>query len=402
MKKRVLSLIAVFVLVLSVAVGAQALDKDGAGNAFGGEMSIAGEKVERDLLWAGQDLSLSDAQIGADAIVAGRSITVNGAQLGGSLRAAGYSMSLNGVQAQNNMTCAAYSIQVDKNSSARGMYLAANDVVFGGECDALAAGGASVTINGRVNGDADVVADKVFVGENAVITGTLRVSAPQAPFIASGASIGKTDFTLTQAVEVEEAVSGAAKLVAALLSRLYWIPATIILALFFCLLANRSLENAKDMAKGRTAALLITGAIAFLTMPMLLILLCITYIGLPLAGLLALLFLLVLLFALPFAGASAARLAFPRMNVFLAAIIGAAVLSALRIVPFIKTIVYFACVIYTLGYFVLRCYENIRSMGKKMPQDSIQPALAQQQMIQEAPLADTRTEEQQLQKGEDE
>ncbi len=390
MKRKPIILFLAVLMAFAIAASAQAMDTDGAGNAISGEPELSSVQTERDLYWAGEALNLRDAVLGADAVLAGRDLTINGATLGGSLRAAGYNLYLNGVQAQNNFTCAGYNIVFDKNCSAHGAYAVGYEINFDGVCDTLCAAGTTVTINGTVNGDASVVADKIFIGENAVIMGTLKTESGSNPVVASGAQIAQSDYNVVEETEeVTEAVVGTAIIAHKLLSRLYWIPATALLALFICLCINRSLENAKDMIKYRTAPMLITGAIAMLAMPMLLLLVCLTYIGLPLAGLLALLYLLVFLFAIPFTGASLARLVFPNMNVYLAALVGGAILSAARIIPVLRTILYFACVIYTLGYFVLACYDGIKNNGKRQPvmqnPDMTQPVFEGSQQLTKAP-----------------
>ena len=78
---------------------------------------------------------------------------------------------------------------------------------------------------------------------------------------------------------------------------------------------------------------------------------------------------------LPFAGASAARLVFPKMNKVLASVIGVAILTLLRAVPYLGGLIVFASIIYTVGYFVLHCYENIKAL-KKQPEEA--PAEAEE------------------------
>ncbi len=376
MKKRIFAIALVLMLALSFAVSAQALEADTAGNAFESEATVASPVVERDFYWMGESLSLSSAKIGADAIIGGRDLIVSGAEVAGSARMAGYNVTLSGVKAANNMTIGGYSVRIDSSSEAQGVYVGASDASFDGSCSALTIVGANVSINGTVNGDASVFADKVVIGENAVITGTLHVTSANEPVVSAGASIGAEDYTITKVdEEAAAAVVTTATIASRIMHKLYWIAAVALLALVICLLANRSLENAKITVQSRTAAMLISGAVALLAMPMLILLLCLSYFGLPVAGLVTILFLLAMLFAVPFAGASLARLVFPRMNVLLAALIGGAILSAVRIVPVLKTLIYFACVIYTLGYYVLYCFDGFKSFGKKLQNA---PVMAQQ------------------------
>ena len=67
------------------------------------------------------------------------------------------------------------------------------------------------------------------------------------------------------------------------------------------------------------------------------------------------------------------------MNVWLAALIGTAVLTALRIVPILKTLILWGSVMYTMGYFIQVAYRNIlRLKEKPLPEIPVEPSSAPQ------------------------
>lgn len=385
MKKKTICLILALTLVLSIAASAQAITaNDTAGNVFCDDALMNAPVVENDLYWMGETLTLSSADIANDVIIAGNTLNVSQAKVGGSLRAAGYTLNISGVQAENNMTCAGYAIGFDSACSARGVYGIGASIVFDGTAESAYLAGSTVTLNGRVSGDATVIADHVEIGPNAKIDGKLKVQASSEPSIPSTASVADYEFSLS-AVDIEEtsqaaiAAAAAAKTTSKLLSRVYWTFAMMIVALFFCLVMNGSLKDSALMVKARTAPMLVSGVVGVLAMPLLLLAICLTFIGLPLAGLLAGLFTLLILFAIPFAGSSLGRVAFPSMNVWLAALIGTAVLTALRIVPILKTLILWGSVMYTMGYFIQVAYRNIlRLKEKPLPEIPVEPSSAPQ------------------------
>lgn len=360
MKKRIFAFVLILALVLSIAVSAQALEQDGAGNGLSDEATIAGESIARDLYWAGQSMSLSNSEIAQSLICAGYDLTVSGTNVGGSVRAAGNMLNFQNMTVENNVTAIGNILSVDAGSRAAGVYLAGSTVTFNGACDTIGAMAGTVNLNGVVNGDAFISADKVLVGPNAVVKGVLTVQSSEQPVIPGTAQIAKMEYTAPavsgEDVEAAAQAAAGAKLLHKATSRIYWVFAVALLAALFMLLIPDTLNGAACMLKNRTLAMLLTGLVTLLALPLLLLLLCLTFIGLPVAGLIVLLAAIAMLFSVPFAGASAGRLVFSKMNVWLSAILGAAILSAARIVPYLGGLIAFASIIYTLGYFVQVCY----------------------------------------------
>lgn len=366
-------LLLVFLLLAGTALAAGAVsESDTAGNSFiscDGESSecASSESALRDVYWVGNKLSLSGSNSGGDAIVAGYSMSIADSEFGGSIRAAGYEVSIADTVAENNITAAGYSVSIGSGARAAGVIAAGNEVTFDGECDSLFASGAVVRVNGSVYGDAKISADKVIFGEDAVITGHLDISSSVEPTYPAGIK----DYTFTafdkHEAEAAVAVSAWAIFTAALLGRVYWIFAMAVVALLLCLVASKELDSAGETLLKHPVAMPVTGLITLLAMPIALIILCITAIGAPTAGLLALLFAAMCFFATAFAGASASRLLLPRMNKLLASVIGVAALTLLRVVPYLGGLILFASIVYTVGYFILACYERIKAL-KKQPE----------------------------------
>lgn len=383
MKNKKLMLIPMLILVFSLMAGtalaAGTGEIDTAGNLFLGcddpasNACISTDSAQRDIYWMGNNLDLSGSLTGGDVIAAGYSIAIADSDFGGSIRTAGYNVNITNSTAANNITAAGYSVTVGKGVKAAGAILIGNDVTFSGECDHLSANGTTVRVSGVVNGDAQINANKVIFSDDAVITGHLSISAATEPTYPAG--IKDYTFTAFENTEAGEAMAAAEKINfgALLLGRLYWIVASVIVALLLCLVGAKELDKSGKTLLQRPVAMPVTGLVTLIAMPVALILLLVTVIGAPVTGLIALLFAAMCFFAVTFAGASAGRLVFPNMNKVLASVIGVAALELLRIVPYFGELILFAAILYTVGYFILACYDRIKAL-KAQPETADAPA----------------------------
>lgn len=368
-KKKLLVIPVVLLLTVLLASSAFAA-ADGAGNIFSNDKAVTGETADRDLYWAGLDTEITGGAFGGDGVLAGKSISVSDCTFGGSLRAAGYSIDVKNTLVPNNITAAGYTINIGEGVSAAGLYATGSEVAFSGECEHLQAFGKAVTINGVVTGDAYVHAASVIIGENAVIKGTLSVEASAAPDIPAGAKVGKLEFTPNHDAEkaaAAAAVTAGAIIVGKLLSLAYWLPAMLVLCVLLWLLFSKELDGAGKLLVKRPVAMPITGLVSIIAFPVAIAILCLTFIGLPSAGILLLIALVVAFVSVAFAGASAGRLVFPKMHKLLSSIIGVAVLVVLQQIPVLGTIVLLASMIYTVGYLILVCFERIKSLKNPAP-----------------------------------
>lgn len=344
---------------------------DSVGNVyFTGDSTILNSKtVEKDFYMAGNDCKINNSNIAQDALVAGNTLSFNDVTIGGSMRAAGYSIAVNNTKVENNITAAANSISVGPQTTADAAILFAGCVSFDGTCGDLKIYAESVTVNGTVTGDALICASKVTIAESAVINGNLRVESENEPDTSDSAVINSLDYEkIVETNDIPKNITTGVRIANKLLSRVYWIPALVLIAFIFCLILGKALNQSAEMLLKKPAVMLGSGAVTLIALPVALILLCITYIGLPLAGLLTLLILPVMFFAVTFTGASIGRIAFKTLHPWLASIIGTAILVFVRIIPYIGGLVLFVSLIYTLGYLIQVCYAEIKTSNKKKQQ----------------------------------
>ena len=143
-----------------------------AGDAFlaGGHVATAGE-VKGDLIAAGGEVSIGGS-VGDDLYVAGGEVQVD-AIVAGNARVAGGDVALG-----------------PATTIAGGLSLTGGRIRFEGNAnDYLQASGASVLIDGVVQGDAEVNAEEVEIGPNTRIDGKLVVRSAREPELPEGAQI---------------------------------------------------------------------------------------------------------------------------------------------------------------------------------------------------------------------
>ena len=392
------SLILVLLFMMNLTAAAQT---DSAGNVFISDTTSVPQTVERDLYWAGKSRVFDHYQVGKSLLAAGRDITVNESTVGGSLRAAGYSITLNGVDVTDNITAAGYNLQAS-GITAGGVYLAGQSLYFSGTADSVNLFGGNVTLDGEIRGDANIYATKVVFGENLLVDGTLTVHSGSEPALPSGAKAGDFVFIKSESatkvdVKIDSGVphielkdsgvptaavttpgEAAAEPVKSrssfdFVSFLRGMIGNLLLAALICLLlGGEELGKPGKMLLKRPFPMLGTGAAGVFVIPGIILVLLFVWSGSSSAGLLAILFAVVCIYSLIFAGMTLANTLLPRYtnnkvlnNEWICSLIGALVFWLLRKIPVFGSILQFAALIYTLGYFLQVIYLRLRGKSTR-------------------------------------
>lgn len=359
-KKRIAAIIMTALLVVCMCVPVFADDDiDSAGNVFasgdtvslpsipffsgfaaGKTVGITGADAKGSVMAAGQDVSVIESVISESLYVAGNNVTVGNTAVNGNLYAAGAN------------------VIISDGSKANGVYAAGTSVVFEGTTNGFFAAGTKVTLSGVVNGDAVLEGENVEISDNAVVTGKLTVKSQKDPEISEDAQINEYDYDIITEDEQEtsEGISKVGIMSAfakKFTSCLYWVVAMAAFGMLLVWLFNDDLDNALKNMKEKPGAMIGCGIVSWLCIPIVIITLCCSYILAPIAGMMTLAYVLVLCAGLAFTGASLARLVFPKMNPFLSALIGIAVLEILRAIPVLGFIIGIAADMYLLGYVVM-------------------------------------------------
>lgn len=344
-----------------LAADETAIDSAGNVSAAGGNVNMPSEFFGG--LAAGQEINIKNAEAEGLILAAGMNINIADTNAEESVCAAGMNINLSNTKIHGNVYAAGNSISFGEGSKANAVYFTGNALDYSGESRCLNAAGDTVSIYGTVDGDANIEANMVTIGADTVITGELKIKSQNEPVIEDGAQIAEYSF---EQVEVDEgddkeeasaiknaAIAGiGASIGAAIGKGLYWILAMAAFGMILVWFFNNSLENAKEMVKTKTAPMIVSGLVTWLCVPLAAILMCVTAALAPAAGIMAIGYIMLLCAGVAFAGASLSRLVFPKMNVFLSALIGIAVLEVVLMIPVLGTLVGIAADMYLLGYVV--------------------------------------------------
>ncbi len=361
--KRISALILAGLLSVCMCVPAFAATQDSAGNIFEADSNVSLPSVPFfGAFAAGNSVTMNGSTAKGSVLAAGRSVYMSGSSVGESVYAAAESVQMYGVTVNGNIYAAANDIDIDAETVGNGVYATGNVVSFGGTANGFYASADRVVLSGTINGDASIEANQVEIADSAIVTGILKVKSPAEPIISGNAELGNYSFEQVQ--EKESDGGSLAKLgLGALIfqkitSGLYWIVAMALFGLLLCWLFGDHLDRSKEFIRTRTAPMIVTGIVSFFAIPIALLILCCTVILAPMAGMILLAYILLLCAGTAFTGASLGRLVFPKMNVFLSATIGIAILEVALLIPILGTIVAMAVDMYLLGYVIQNRWCN--------------------------------------------
>ena len=338
---------------------------DTAGNIFfGGEENT----VEGGLFFggygAGKDVSVRNSESEDSLALAGLNLKVEGTKTGGSAYLAARTIEIKKSKIYGNIMAAGQIITVDEKTSSNSAYLTCQEANFNGKARALGISADTVVIDGVVRGDANVDANNVIIGSNAVITGTLSVTSPKKPVVQDGARIGKLDF---EKVEGEAAPTMGERFLGSITGALYWAAAMILLGLLLFLIGRHHMERAGELVRTRPGKMLGSGAVGMIAIPIAAIVCLITIIGIPAAIFTGLVYTLTILVSTAFAGASIGPMVFKKMRALPASLLGILILELVEAIPILGGLVQLAAFIFTLGYLLQLIYlGRIKKDPEKM------------------------------------
>ena len=195
---RIALLFALIVLALTVLPTASFAGTDTAGNVLATDEDSIPSGAEGDLYWAGQSLDLDDTSIDRDIIAAGESLSIRDCTVGGAVRLAARTIDIAKTTIDGSVTVVGQHVVLNADSTASCFYAIGETVALRGSTKSAALAGDTVTIDGTVDGDVEVWADKLILGKNAHITGTVNAHVSEDPERAAGAEVGALKIDRTE------------------------------------------------------------------------------------------------------------------------------------------------------------------------------------------------------------
>jgi hypothetical protein len=260
----------------------------------GGSLNLT-DAVPGDAFLAGGHISTA-SQIDGDLVAAGGEVSVGGA-VGDDLYAAGGEVRLDAI-VSGNARIAGGDVTVGPATSVTGaLTLNGGRVRFEGTAqDDLQANGGEVRIDGTVQGDAEVRAERVEIGPTARIGGKLKVRAEHQPVVTPGAEIaGGIDYEQADInVHFDDGDAVHDFRVGHGIGSFLWILGVFVTGVLFTLAFPAYSARAADWIGREPLRSLGLGFVVLVCLPILGVLLLITIVGIPLALILFMLYVLLL------------------------------------------------------------------------------------------------------------
>jgi len=353
---RIALLFALISLALTALPTTSFAGTDTAGNVLATEVDSNPSGVESDLYWAGQSLNLDDASIGRDIIAAGESLSIRDCTVGGAVRLAARTIDISKTAIDGSVTVAGQHVVLNTGSAANCFYAVGETVALRGSAKSAALAGDTVTIDGTVEGDVEVWADKLILGKNARITGTVNAHVSEDP---EGAEVGALKIDRTENEDTSTINDVIGGIVAAALSTCF---AALLLELVF----PRATASAAGMLHQHPTPLWVSGLLGTVAIVPAVLLLIISIAGLSLAGALMCAVIGVALVSTAFAGCAIARMVGHNQNRYAMAAVGGVAAGALTGLPLIGGFISGVAFVFMLGYVI----QIIRRNAHLKPQQA--------------------------------
>ena len=333
---------------------------DTAGNVFVSDGDSSPSGVGGDLYWAGQSLSLDDASIDRDIIAAGESLSIRDCTVGGAVRLAARTIDIAKTTIDGSVTVAAQHVVLNSGSTANCFYAAGETVALRGSAKSAVLAGSTVTIDGTVDGDVEVWADKLVLGKNANITGTVNAHVSQDPERADGAKVGALKIDRTENEDTSTINDVIGGIVAAALS-------TCFVAILLELVFPRATASAAGMLHQHPVPLWVSGLLGTVAAVPAILLLIISIAGLSLAGALMCGVIGIALVSASFAGTAVARMVGHSQNRYAMAAVGGAIAGALTALPLMGNFISGVAFVFMLGYLIQIIWRNAHVNPQQAP-----------------------------------
>lgn len=348
---RITILFALIALAITALPTASFAGTDTAGNVLATDNDANPSGVEGDLYWAGQALNLDDASIDRDIIAAGESLSIRDCTVGGAVRLAARTIDIAKTAIDGSVTVAGQHVVLNTGSTANCFYAAGETVALRGSAKSAALAGDTVTIDGTVDGNVEVWADKLVLGKNARITGTVNAHVSQDPERAEGAQVGALKIDRTENENTSTVNDMIGGIVAAALS-------TCFVAILLELVFPRATASAAGMLHQHPMPLWVSGLLGTVAIAPAVLLLIISIAGLSLAGALMCSIIGIALVSAAFTGTAIARMVGHNQNRFAMAAAGGIVAGALTALPLMGNFVSGVAFVFTLGYVIQIIWHN--------------------------------------------
>lgn len=336
--------------------------------ASGKTIDIAGS-VDGDVFCVGQDITIT-GDISGDVICAGQNVHVAG-HVNGNIRVAGQSVTIGGSTARS-VSAAGQSVTLEAAGEVGGdTSIAGQSVTLNGTVGRdLLVGSDSVIINGIVNRDVQATVTNLTLGSNSRIAGNLSYVSNNDASRAGGAQIVGNVSRTEPAVGQERGARFGALIGGGFAFALYMLVALLLIALALVLLIPQFIRDATEVALRSPWKTLLVGILASFLVPVVIAALMFTLIGIPLAMLLLLSWIVIVCISVPFAAYYFGYLLLGKNTTssIWIMLLGSVIILVLFMIPFVGFLAWLVSMWFGLGIILLQ-YSRL-----PRPRYNMQPA----------------------------
>jgi len=312
------------------------------------DVVLVSEDVSGAVFAAGSSVTIA-GNVSQDVVAAGGTIRITG-QVDQDVYAAGGSVFIDGV-VKGNVIVAGGEVQLGPQAQVGGAMMSAGERLgIGGRVmGPLYAGGQNINLNGSVAQDVKVGGEKLVLGSAASIGGTLtgelsEWSGVEVASVAGGTKLHKIE---TRAAKKETSWGGK---IAKSFYRFAWRTVTISFVLF---LVPQVLRRGTALLQKESTRVFMTGVVVVFGLPFLMLALTLTIIGVPLAVLAILAYLILLLLAWMIPSFWVGRRLLPDENEYIQGILGVAIIVVLSMIPIVGALFQLVLAAFGVGALVL-------------------------------------------------
>lgn len=343
---------------------------DGAFFATAADVVIDGT-INGDLYCAGQAITINGT-VNGDVLCAGQKITINGT-VGQDVRSAGQFVTVSGqvggtVTAFGQDVTIAKSATVAKDVNGAGQTFTIDGVV---EKD-FAAGSQKLTVNGTVKGSAHADAEVVSLTSRPAIVGDFTYMSRKEHSFGDGAVGGSVNFT--ESSYGKDYAGDSGDVAGAVLGMLLFIGVMMVVtSVVLAFLMPRYFERSYNLLRSNVGQAILVGLAFAFAVPVLIVVLLFTVIGIPLALLLLAAYFIVKILAIPFAAYYLARIFFGTSinNIVLLVLVGSIILTMLCFVPIINFFVILAAGVVGSGALLMTVTKGYRRPDYSVEQQPV-------------------------------
>ena len=295
-----------------------------------------GSEVDGDVFCAGQTVNISGVVHG-DVICAGQTVTVSGT-VDGDVRLAGQSVTL-GAKVAGNATIGGQTFVLTSGGSVgRDLSVGSTGVTIDGNVGRDVAFGSDVaTFDSEIGRDIVGTVNNLNLGDRAQIRGNIKYTSANGLHKSAGTVI---DGTISRSLPPKHESKRGAVFGFSIVWFLYWLSALVLLTFMLALAFPRVLDRAVRAGLPWPWKPLVVGLVASIVVPICFIFAAVTVIGLPIALIILLTWILIEIVGIAFSGYYLGRVLLRHSTwPLLIALTGSAALAVLMFIPFVGILV---------------------------------------------------------------